>query len=69
MPVLVFGVNNWANLPYPESLDSLQIRDTSGGNVKHADILLVREHGGYFTQSDIFPEWLGGLTMLFESFH
>ena len=68
-PVLVFGVNSWANLPYPESLKSPQIRDTSGGNVNNADIVLVVEHGRYSTQSDMFPEWLGGLTMLLESFH
>ena len=48
-PVLVFGVNSWANLPYPESLESLQVRNAPGGNVEDADILLVIEHGGNST--------------------
>ena len=62
-PVLVSGVDSWSNLPYPESLESLQIRDTSSSYMKDADILLVIEHGGYSTQSDMCPEWLGGLTI------
>ena len=47
--VVVFGANSWVNLPYPERLESLQIRDAPCGNMRDADILLVIKHGGYST--------------------
>ena len=62
----MFCVDDWANLLCPEDLESLQFRNSPGCIVKKvADILLVAKYGGC---SDMFPEQLGGLTVLFESF-
>ena len=36
--------------------------------MQDVDILLVSEYGGSSTKSDVFPERLGGLTVLLESF-
>ena len=48
-PVFVFCVDNLANLPYPNILESLQVLNASGGHVEDADILLVIEDWGCST--------------------
>ena len=63
---LVFSVNDWLNLSYPQGLERLQVRNALGCGMQDSDILLVREHGGGSTKSDVFPERLQGLKVLLE---
>ena len=64
----IFSVDNWLNLSDPQGLEHLQVGNALGCSIQDADILLVSEHGGGSTKSDVFPERLGGLTVLLESF-
>ena len=65
---LVFGVNNRLSLSDPQGLKRLQVRNAPGCGYQDVDFLLVSENGGGSTKSDVFPERLGGLTVLLELF-
>ena len=43
--VRVFCADHLANLPYPERLESLEVWNAPGSDVKDVDILLVIEYG------------------------